>query len=269
MKKFIGLLLSLGVLAATILWSAQTSTASFSDATRQSYRLRAATLDLASPQDLSRPVELGAISPGDAGMVTIALRNSGTIPGTLTVSPGQYPPAFLTVSYSPQQSQVASGGTVSLELDWNFPAENHDQGLDGQQVTFSYRILFENGFRVSKEILITGTVLDPADTPTPTATSTETPTPTPTGTMPPEPTATEAAAPSPTATQTAAAVDAQDPAASETTNPEGSAITPSDTPVVPDSPGTPAVPTATADVVVVGADSVTATTAAPALDGQE
>jgi len=172
------------------------STASLSDTATTKAKLSAATLDFKLNGDTNNNsvINLGEIKPGDAGTVNVTitnLDNAEALTGNLCVSSNGSAPGIVVSSADLCDVTIAPGDSVQYEINWSLPLEAHNTGLDGSLFEFTFSFTFENGFKVTKQVVVNGRITDPTDTPTATSTATETPTAT--STL--EPTATDTATP--------------------------------------------------------------------------
>ena len=227
------------------------SLALFNSTSRSKVSVVAATLDFNLNGDSSDPlppINLGEVMPGDSSKVDITVNNTGSIPGSLCIKAKDLPPGFEVQAQQVCGEKIDPGGKFQFEINWSLPLTAHNTGLDGTDFQFSYSFSFKNGFKVTKDVNLKGTFIDPTDTPTSTPTDTPTFTPTDTSTETLMPTATDTLDPpsadtnTPTPTETPTdklvptATDTPLPTATDTLMP-----TPTDTPV----PTNTAVPTDT------------------------
>jgi signal peptidase I len=232
------------------------SLALFNSTSRSNVSVKAATLDFnldGKSSDPFPPINLGEIMPGDSGKVDITVNNTGSIPGSLCIEAKDLSSGLEIQAPAVCGQNIDPGDTFLFEINWTLPLTAHDTGLDGTDFQFSYSFSMENGFKVTKDVNLKGTFIDPTDTPTPTETFTETSTETPTPTDTLTPTATDTLDP-PTAT------DTLDPPPADTATPvptETPTQTPTDT-LVPTATETP-LPTATDTLVPTDTPLPTAT----------
>jgi signal peptidase I len=234
MKKY--LVPTLVFLIIVVIGRTVGSLALFSATAGTSVSVSAASLDFNLNGDSSDvpPIDLGEVMPGASGKVDVTINNTGSIPGSLCIEAKDLSPGLEIQAPAVCGENIDPGGSFQFEINWSLPLAAHNTGLDGTGFQFSYSFLFENGFKVIKEVNLKGTFVDPTDTPTPTETFTETPTetatPTATETLDPPlvdiviPVPTDTPTPTPTATETLT------PTATETYTP-----TSTDTPVPTDT----------------------------------
>jgi len=193
-KILVPVLILLLVLAAGLV----TTKASLNDTSTTRMSVNAARLDfkLNGDDNSSLELNLGDIVPGDSGRVGIVVSNKGSIPGSLSVT--NLTPE--NVSSGLVLSIPVTGGvsidpddSSTISVDWSLPTETHDTGIGGI-FKYSFTFTFVNGFTVTKNVILKGTIIDPTNTPTITPTETETPTPTETATETGTPTDTETVA---------------------------------------------------------------------------
>ncbi len=174
-------------LIALATWGLIESQASLGVTSSTKVSVSSASLDfnLSVDEDSSREIDLGEVTPGDSGVVNVTINNAGTIPGTFCVERITVPIQFLLQPAGTCDVVVEPGSSDWFALEWALPISAHNTGMDGTNFEFSVSIRFENGYQVTKQLIINGTIIDPIDTPTstPTNTPTETSTETPTGTL--------------------------------------------------------------------------------------
>jgi len=202
-KILVPVLILLLVLAAGL----STTKASLNDTSTTRMSVNAASLDfkLNGDNDSSLKLNLGEVMPGNSGRVDLTINNEGSIPGSLCVTTRNSSPGFTVQSSNVCGVVIEPGGSTQFIIDWALPIETHNTGLGGD-FNFSFTFVLTNGYRITKNVTLKGTIFDPTDTPT--ITPTETATPTPTDTLVPtdEPTATEET-PMPTLTSTSTATN--------------------------------------------------------------
>jgi hypothetical protein len=197
----------------------------FNASSRTNVSMAAASLDFnlnGDSSDLLQLIDLGEVKPGDSGKVDITVNNTGSIPGSLCIEAKDFSPGFEVQSANVCGVNVDPSGSAQFEINWSLPLSAHNTGLNGTDFQFFCSFSLENGFKITKLVLLTGKVLDPADTETPTSTATPTDTLLPTATDTPVPADTE------TPTPTATATDTLTPTATETFTPTAT-YTPADT----------------------------------------
>jgi hypothetical protein len=274
MKKF--LIPTLVFLIILIIGRTVGSLALFNSTHRTNVWVSAATLDFNLNGDSSDPlppINLGEVMPGESGKVDITINNTGSIPGSLCIKAKDVSPGFEVQAQQVCGEKIDPGGKFQFEINWSLPLTAHNTGLDGTDFQFSYSFSFKNGFKVTKDVNLKGTFIDPTDTPTSTPTDTPTFTPTDTSTETLMPTATDTLDPpsadtnTPTPTETPTdklvptATDTLDPPSADTNTP-----TPTETPtdkLVPTATDTP-LPTATDTLMPTPTDTpVPTNTAVP------
>jgi hypothetical protein len=238
------------LLVAFASWRLVTTSASLSSTSKMKVSAVSAALNfkLNGDKDNSLDLNLGNVRPGNSGKVDITVNNIGDISGSLCVKGKSIPPGFTVQSPNMCGVNIDPNGSVRFEINWSLPLTAHNTGL-ASDFQFSYSFLLENGFKVTKIVILKGTVDDPTDTPTPTETFTETSTETPTPTDTLTPTATDTLDPPP-------ATDTLDPPPADTATPvptETPTQTPTDT-LVPTATETP-LPTATDTLVPTATDT--------------
>ncbi len=229
------------LLIALVTWGLYKSQALLEDTSRTRVSVSAASLDLNLDVDdtSSSAMDLGEVKPGDIGVVNVTVNNTGTIPGTLCVERETVPPQFILQPVGTCDVVMEPGSSTHFELDWSLPISAHDTEIDGTNFEFVINVFFENGFKVTRKLILTGSIGDPVDTPT--ATPTSTPTYTMTNTViVPYPLATDTVAPpaidtvTNTPTPTCTATDIPTLAPSETPVPtQTPTLVPSETPLPP------------------------------------
>ena len=110
-------------------------------------------------------LDLGEVEPGDSGTVDITVNNVGTIPGNLCVTKESFSPNIEVQTTDTCGETVDPGGFVLYEIKWTLPLTAHNTGLGGD-FQFSYSFLFENGFKITRQVVLKGKLFDPTDTPT-------------------------------------------------------------------------------------------------------
>ena len=182
MKKILVAVLILLVAFAS--WRLVSTNASLNSTstTKMSVVSSALNFKLNGDKDSSLELNLGDVSPGDSGKVDITVNNIGDIAGSLCVKGESISPGFTVQSPNMCGVNIDPNGSVLFEINWSLPLTAHDTGLDGTDFQFSYSFLLENGFKVTKLVILKGTVDDPTDTPTATPSETITATPLPTDT---------------------------------------------------------------------------------------
>lgn len=209
MKKI--LVSSLIILIAVFtLWLDNTN-ASLNDSSKTRVLLSAASLDFKLNGDISDSLilDLGEVKPGDVGIATITVNNISSMPGVLCVKGEITFPEFVLQSTDLCEATIEQGGSTEFEIKWSLPSSVHNMGLNGTDFQFSYSFVFENGYVVTKQVILKGRIIDYADTATPppydTVTMTNIVTDTPnlldTATLPPTPTETVTLEPTATETQ--------------------------------------------------------------------
>lgn len=222
------------------------SLALFNSTSRSKVSVVAATLDFnlnGSSSDPFPPINLGEIMPGDSGKVDIKVKNTGSIPGNLCINAKDSSTAIDVHAKQVCGEKIGPRDTFLFELNWSLPLTAHDTGLDGKDFQFSYSFSLENGFKVTKDVNLKGTFIDPADTPTPTETFTGTPTDTLT----------------PTDTQTPTATDTLQPTATDTLDPPPVIDVPIPTETPTQTPTDTLVPTATETLLPTATDTLVPT----------
>jgi hypothetical protein len=167
------------LLIALVTWRLIESQAMLGVSSRTKVSVSAASLDmnLNVDENSSSEIELGEVKPGDSGVINVTVNNVGTIAGTFCVEKISVPLQFLLQPHGSCDVAVEPGSSAPFALEWSLPISTHDTGMDGTKFEFSMIIRFENGYLVTKQLTINGTISDPANTPT------STPTATPTGTL--------------------------------------------------------------------------------------
>lgn len=125
-------------------------------------------------------LNLGEIRPGDDGVLTLSAANTGTIPGVLCMAYDKRPPAMLVVrSDNLCDRKIKPKSEANLALEWVLPLSTRGTGLDGKAVEYSYSLVFENGYKIAKRVVVKGIIRDPNSAPTQTQVLTPTNSPTP------------------------------------------------------------------------------------------
>ncbi len=221
-KILVPVLILLLVLAAGL----ATTKASLNDTSTTRMSVKAATLDFELNGDNnSLELNLGEVIPGDSGRIEIIVNNKGSVSGSLSVTevtPENVSSGLVLSIPVTGGVTINSGDSATIPIDWVLPAEAHDTGIGGL-FQFSFTFLFENGFSVTKKVILNGTIVDPTNTPTITPTETETPTPTETATLLPYETET------PTATDEVVIEDPLDTETPTLTSTTTDTVTPTET----------------------------------------
>lgn len=134
------------------------SSASLNDVLSDTLHLSAATLDL-STNDGQNLVNIGLVKPGDAGVIEIRVINTGNIPGSVSLRPDVPLPPF-TISTDILQAAVKPGEAFVFSINWKVPLQASNTGIDGFPISFNCAVIIENGYRVAKQLLITGQITD-------------------------------------------------------------------------------------------------------------
>jgi len=219
------------LLVVLLTWGLAATKASLNDASTARVLLTAATLDfdLNGDSNSALSVNLGDVKPGDLGVVNVTVNNEGSIPGNLCIESSGNIPGFEITPVDLCGVTIEPGGSLRFDLSWSLPPEAHNMGLDETSFEFFYSFLFENGFKVTKQVILAGRIVDPTDTPTPTLTETATATQTATDTPTEIPTVTE------TPTMVETSTNTPEPTATATAT-DTSTPTPVDTPTETSTP---------------------------------
>jgi hypothetical protein len=162
-------------------------------------RFTAADLNLSfngNPSD-NLVMDLGEVKPGDSGTANITVSNIGTISGTLCAKLESFTTGFTIQTTDLCSVLIEPQGSVQFNINWSLPDSVHNTGLDGTKFQFSYSFLFENGYKITKFVILEGKINDPVETPTLVETDTPTETPIPTESPTDIPTDTPTAEPTP------------------------------------------------------------------------
>lgn len=186
-KLLVPVLLIFGIAVTTL--GLITTSASLNDTQTSHVSLSSAVLNFMLNGDNTNSLELdlGEIKPGDSGVVAITVNNVGNLPGNLCIEGGNLSLGFEIEQNELCNTAIGQGESVVYEIKWSLPLSAHNTGLDGMDFQFSYEFVFDNGYLVTKQVIIKGRILDPIDTPTSTETIVEIQVPT----FTPTPTATE------------------------------------------------------------------------------
>jgi hypothetical protein len=174
MKRILVLISVLLVALAT--WRLFESQASLgvTSSTRISVASASLNFNLNGDENSSTEIDLGKVIPGDSGAVTVTVNNVGTISGTLCVERETVPPKFILQPAGTCEVVIEPGSLIRFDLEWSLPISAHNTGMDGTNFKFVINIRFENGFKVTKQVILIGIINDPVDTPTATPTTTPT-----------------------------------------------------------------------------------------------
>lgn len=219
----------------------------------------AASLDfsLNGDENSSKELNMGKIKPGESSVVTLTINNVGTIPGILCVERETISSEFILQPAENCGIAIDPGASTQVEIIWILPASASSTVIDGTSFEFSYSLRFENGYKVTKQLIFNGIFNNPVDTPTTTPTATPTytmtytltyPFPSPTDSLVPTVTDTVTNTPTPTCTPTD--VPTIMPTETPTTT-ETSTKVPSETPQPPTE-----TPTATATETTMPTETV-------------
>ena len=217
------ILVTVLILLLVIAVGLSTTKAFLNDTSTIRISIDAASLDfkLNGDDDSSLELNLGEITPGDSGRVDLIVNNQGSIPGSLCVTTENIPPEFVVWSSSVCDIVIEPGDSTQFTVDWILPIETHNTGLSGE-FNFSFTFVLTNGYRITKNVILKGTIFDPTDTPT--MTPTETITSMPTVTETPDPTPTETSTPTLTSTPTVTNTPIESPTPTATVAPTETSI---------------------------------------------
>ncbi len=236
------------LLVALVTWGLVKSQALLKVSSTTRVSVAAASLDfnLNVDENGTWEIDVGKVTPGDSGVVTVSINNVGTLSGTLCVERETIPPKFILQPAGTCEVVIEPGSSLRFDLEWSLPISAHNIGMDGTNFKFVINVRFENGFKVTKQVIITGIINDPVDTPT--STPTDTPTGTLTDTITPEnPTSTDTSVLPMDGTATNTSTPTNSPSSIPTEGPTNTLLpteTPTDIPTIVPSE-TPLPPTET------------------------